>query len=42
VSSESLSKWKIDFEKIVTQIRWHYDNKEYDLPYDLALGNVKL
>ena len=42
VSSESLSKWKIDFEKIVTQIRWHYDNKQYNLPYDLALGNVKL
>jgi hypothetical protein len=42
VSSESLSKWKIDFEKIVTQIKWHYDNKEYDLPYDLALGNIKL
>ena len=42
VSSESLSKWKINFEKIVTQIRWHYDNKEYNLPYDLALGNVKL
>lgn len=42
VSSESLNKWKIDFEKIMTQIRWHYDNKQYDLPYDLALGNVKL
>ena len=42
VSSESLNKWKIDFEKIVTQIRWHYDNKEYNLPYDLALGNIKL
>ena len=42
VSPESLNKWKIDFEKIVTQIRWHYDNKQYDLPYDLALGNVKL
>jgi hypothetical protein len=42
VSSESLSKWKINFEKIVTQIRWHYDNKQYNLPYDLALGNVKL
>ena len=42
VSSETLNKWKIDFEKIVTQIRWHYDTKQYDLPYDLALGNVKL
>ena len=42
VSSESLNKWKIDFEKIITQIRWHYDNKEYNLPYDLALGNIKL
>jgi len=42
VSSESLNKWKIDFEKIITQIKWHYDNKEYNLPYDLALGNIKL
>ena len=42
VSSESLNKWKTDFEKIVTQIKWHYDNKQYNLPYDLALGNVKL
>ena len=42
VSLESLKKWKIDFEKIITQIRWHYDNKEYNLPYDLALGNIKL
>ena len=42
VSLESLNKWKIDFEKIVTQIKWHYDNKQYDLPYDLALGNIKL
>ena len=42
VSSETLAKWESDFEKIVTIAKWHYENKRYDLPYELALGNVKL
>ena len=42
VSSETLAKWTESFEDIVQKIMWHYENKRYDLPYELALGNVKL
>jgi hypothetical protein len=42
VSSESMSLWKKDFRKILDIAQWHYQNKKYDLPYDLAIGNVKL
>ena len=42
VSSATLAKWESDFERIVTIAKWHYENKRYDLPYELALGNVKL
>jgi hypothetical protein len=42
VSSETLVKWSESFEEIVQKIKWHYENKRYDLPYELALGNVKL
>jgi hypothetical protein len=42
VSTATLAKWESDFEEIVTTIKWHYENKRYDLPYELALGNVKL
>lgn len=42
VSQETLEKWKVDFDHVIEKVTWHYDNKRYDLPYDLALGNVKL
>jgi hypothetical protein len=42
VSSETLAKWLASFEEIVQKIKWHYENRRYDLPYELALGNVKL
>jgi hypothetical protein len=42
VSSETLAKWSESFEEIVQKIKWHYENRRYDLPYELALGNVKL
>jgi len=42
VSSETLVKWLESFEEIVQKIKWHYENRRYDLPYELALGNVKL
>jgi len=42
VSEETLEKWKIDFNDVITKIEWHYNNKRYDLPYDLALSNIKL
>ena len=42
VSDESMSQWKKDFREVLKVAEWHYKNKKYDLPYDLAIGNVKL
>ncbi len=42
VSQETLEKWKESFNEIVKTIKWHYDNKRYDLPYSLVVNNVKL
>ena len=42
VSKETLEIWLSDFEDIEDKLRYHYDNREYKLPYELALGNVKL
>lgn len=42
VSDESMSQWKKDFRQVLKIAEWHYQNKRYDLPYELAIGNVKL
>ena len=42
VSAESMSQWKSDFKEVLQIAKWHYENKRYDLPYDLAVGNIKL
>ena len=42
VSSETLVQWSEKFKEVMTKVKWHYENKQYELPYELALGNVKL
>lgn len=42
VSSDTLVQWSEKFNEVVTKVKWHYENKQYELPYELALGNVKL
>jgi len=42
VSNESLAIWEQDFDDIEDVIKYHYENKDFTLPYELALGNVKL
>ena len=42
VSVETMSQWKSDFKSVLEIAKWHYIQKRYDLPYDLAVGNVKL
>jgi hypothetical protein len=42
VSLESLAIWQQDFEDIEDIVKYHYENKDYTLPYELAIGNVKL
>jgi hypothetical protein len=42
VSEKTMLEWKHNFNEVLLKIKWHYENKRYDLPYDLAVGNVKL
>jgi hypothetical protein len=42
VSTETMSKWKGDFKSVMQIAQWHYTQKRYDLPFDLAVGNIKL
>ena len=42
VSEETLKVWEEDFKKILTVVDYHYINKDFSLPYELATGNVKL
>ena len=42
VSKETLAQWEEDFSYVVFQLNYHYGNKDFSLPYELAIGNVKL
>jgi hypothetical protein len=42
VSAETMSQWKSDFKNVLQIAKWHYTQKKYDLPFDLAVGNIKL
>lgn len=42
VSTETMNQWKSNFKSVLEIAQWHYVQKRYDLPYELAVGNVKL
>ena len=42
VSMETMDMWLTRFEDIEDILKYHYENREYKLPYQLALGNVTL
>lgn len=42
VSTETLKVWEENFREILTVVDYHYTNKDFTLPYQLATGNVKL
>ena len=43
VTPKTMGKWLKDFrDDIIPQLDYHYQKKDYNLPYELALGNVKL
>lgn len=42
VSQESLALWQQDFDNIEDVVKYHYESKDFTLPYELAIGNVKL
>ena len=42
VSDETANMWQSEFYNVVNKLNYHYENRDYTLPYELALGNVKL
>ena len=42
VSDETLTRWKDEFKLVINTIDYHYKNRDYTLPYELAIGNIKL
>jgi hypothetical protein len=43
VSDDTMVRWLRGIrDEIIPILEYHYDNKDYNLPYDLAVGNVKL
>ena len=42
VSMETMNIWQQDFEELTDILKYHYENKDFKLPYELAVGNVKL
>ena len=42
VSDKTVTKWLNDCTNALIKARYHYENKDYTLPYDFAIGNVTL
>jgi hypothetical protein len=42
VSMETMTIWQQDFEELTDILKYHYEKKDFKLPYELAKGNVKL
>jgi len=42
VSAETLKVWEEDFKEILNVVDYHYSNKDFTLPYELATGKIKL
>ena len=42
VSEETMAIWLENLTEVVQQVSYHYDNADYTLPYELAIGNIKL
>ena len=42
VSENTLREWYTGFEKTLEEANYHYDKRDYSLPYEFAKGNVIL
>jgi hypothetical protein len=42
VSEQTLANWEASFYDVIQKIDYHYRHRDYNLPYELAVGNVKL
>lgn len=42
VTPVTLGKWLTLYDDVITAAKYHYESKEFTLPYDFAMGNIKL
>ena len=42
VRNSTLESWKEKTNDTIAKAIWHYENRDFTLPYDYANGNVKL
>lgn len=42
VSAKTLVTWTEKFDQAIASAKYHYDSKDFTLPYDFAVGNVEL
>jgi len=42
VSDITLTKWELEYKKVIRAARYHYEQKDFTLPYEYAVGNVNL
>ena len=42
VSPETLQIWESKYMRVLEGAKYHYNSKEFTLPYQFAVGNVKL
>ena len=43
VNPKTMKEWLVDFRNLVLPVLdYHYIEKDYNLPYELALGKIKL
>jgi len=42
VSESTLKDWEHNYKDVLQSARYHYETKDYTLPYDFAVGNANL
>jgi hypothetical protein len=42
VSDNTMNSWFTKLTEVLDKANWHYENRNYVLPYDFAIGNVTL
>lgn len=42
VSDNTMNGWFTKLTEVLDKANWHYENKNYTLPYDFAVGNITL
>jgi len=42
VSDQTLANWESSFYGVLEKVDYHFRHRDYTLPYELAVGNVKL